>query len=103
MGSPAVDYSANAADSAHADVASALHLRHIAFRPILYMVLLNEPITVDEVSTSVAVDRPRGKSADVQGMTCELLRWAVVCHSHSSPCFADTEYICEPLAACLTG
>jgi hypothetical protein len=94
MGSP-VDEDADAADSAHADVASALHLRHVV--PPDSMVSLNEPITVDEV-IQVLQSLPRGKSADVQGMTYELLRLAVVRIPTAAPDSPDTEYICEPLA-----
>jgi hypothetical protein len=99
MGSP-LDEAADAAGSAaHADVASALHLRHVV--PPNSMVSLNEPITVDEV-TQVLQLLPPGKSADVQRMTCELLRLAVVRIPTAAPDSPDAEYICKQLATCLT-
>jgi hypothetical protein len=98
MGSP-VDETDNAGIAAHADVATALHLRHVV--PPDHMASLNVPITLDEV-IEVLQALPRGKSADVQGLTCELLRLAVVRVPSSSPDTPDTEYVCEPLASCLT-
>jgi exonuclease III len=97
MGSP-VDEALHA-DPAHADVASALHMRHIVSRDS--MVSLNEPFTMDEV-VQVLQALPRGKSADLQGMTCELLRLAVVRVPTAAVDSPGTEYVCEPLAACLT-
>ena len=67
---------------AHADVASALHLHHVVSPDS--MVSLNEPITVDEV-VEILQALPRGKSADVQGLTCELFRLAVAFVSPHHP------------------
>jgi hypothetical protein len=98
MGSP-VDEPDDASHAANDDVAVALHLRHVVSPDS--MASLNEPITVDEV-IGILQALPRGKAADVQGLTCELLRLAVVRVPASSVVAPDTEYVCEPLAACLT-
>ena len=98
MESPAVD-EADTVDLVHADVAAALHLCHVVSPDS--MDSLNEPVTVDEV-IEILQSLPRGKSADVQGMTCELLRLAVVRVPTAAPDTPDIEYVCEPLAACLT-
>jgi hypothetical protein len=60
---------------AHVYVASALHLRHVVSPSS--MVYLNGPITVNEI-VQILQASPCGKSADVQGIPCELLSYAVV-------------------------
>jgi hypothetical protein len=83
MASP-VDDSNSVDRPVHADVASDLHLR-LVVSPIS-VVSLNEPITVNEV-VEILQALPCGKSADVPGLTCELLRLAVVrvCHQEQCP------------------
>ena len=97
MGSPVDD--ADSAAPIHADIASALHLQHVVSPSS--MVSLNEPITVDEV-VEILQALPQGKSADLHGLTCELLRLAVVRVPTGSHDTHVQEYVCQPLAACLT-
>jgi hypothetical protein len=75
------------------------HPRHLVSPST--MVSLNEPITVHEV-VEILQALPCGKSADLQGLTCELLRVAVVRVPNASQDAPDVEYVCEPLATCLT-
>jgi hypothetical protein len=99
MGSPAA--AQDTAEHSHSAVAAGLHERHVV--PQESMEVLNEPITIDEV-VEVLQALPSGKAADVQGLTCELLRLAVVRVPSPSGSDADqdAEYVCEPLVACLT-
>ena len=86
------------ADPAHSHIASSLRERHAV--PPGSMDVLNQPITLDEVVETLQA-LPCGKAADVHGMTCELLRLAVVRVPASDVLEPDAEYVCQPLVACL--
>jgi Reverse transcriptase (RNA-dependent DNA polymerase) len=66
------------------------------------MEVLDAPVTMEEV-VEVLQALPSGKAADAHGLTCELLRLAVarVPSTHYDAEDGVTEYVCEPLVACL--
>jgi hypothetical protein len=68
------------------------------------MASLNDPFTFTEIA-DVLCSLPKGKAADLQGLTCELLRVpATVLDDGDRPDGQGTgqvEYACEPLVKCV--